>query len=284
MQLRVEQILTDGGIPDAFQVVFSGNVSLKATVYSPGESAMTAIQDAVDAEFPAVGNVYGDRLGRLAVHGRYARFDPLGTEAITAGWDFHDWKAGDGEAVAADPSDTAHIRGFSMSPRRGQGDQPRAGDADRDRRRRHRGPGRRGRDLEAAVRDPALVGGEPDHQAGRHRVEHGARGVPALRPATSRTTTPTRQPGHLDHLPLDEPEHDRRRGQLAAPLRVRHQRPGRGHDRLTRRRRLRRDAVLRRGRARDLPARRPRAGRRDADARPVAGQLLRRQPLQPEPT
>ena len=61
---------------------------------------MTAIQDAVDAEFPAVGNVYGDRLGRLCVHGRYARFDPVATAAATAGWDFHDWKAGDGAAVA----------------------------------------------------------------------------------------------------------------------------------------------------------------------------------------
>ena len=49
---------------------------------------MAAIQDAVDAEFPAVGNVYGDRLGRLDVHGRYARFDPMATEAPTAGWDF----------------------------------------------------------------------------------------------------------------------------------------------------------------------------------------------------
>ena len=115
MQLRVNQILEDANIPDEFKVVFSGNVSLKATVYSPGESAMAAIQDAVDAEFPAVGNVYGDRLGRLAVHGRYARFDPLATEASTAGWDFHDWKAGDGPAVAASPTDTAHIRGFSMS-------------------------------------------------------------------------------------------------------------------------------------------------------------------------
>ena len=115
MQVRVNRILGEAGIPDAFKVVFSGNVSLRQTVYSPGESAMTAIQDAVDAEFPAVGNVYGDRLGRLAVHGRYARFDPLATEAATPGWDFHDWKVGDGAAVTASPTDTAHIRGFSLS-------------------------------------------------------------------------------------------------------------------------------------------------------------------------
>ena len=58
-------------------------------------------------------NVYGDRLGRLAVHGRYARFDPVATSAST-GWDFHDWKAGDREAVVATP-DMAQIRSFSIS-------------------------------------------------------------------------------------------------------------------------------------------------------------------------
>jgi hypothetical protein len=122
MQIRVNKVLRGtgadypgAGIPGAFSNVFSGNVSLKATVYSPGESAMTAIQEAVDAEWPGVGNVYGDRLGRLAVHGRYARFDPLTVEASTAGWDFHDWKAGDGAAVTASPTDTAHLRGFTMS-------------------------------------------------------------------------------------------------------------------------------------------------------------------------
>ena len=76
---------------------------------------MTAIQDAVEAEFPAVANCYCDRLGRLCVHGRYARFDPVLTAAETAGWDFRDWKAGDGAAVARSPTDTAHIRSFSTS-------------------------------------------------------------------------------------------------------------------------------------------------------------------------
>ena len=120
MQIRIGDILTDAplgncGIPNEFYNVFSGNVSLHETSYSPGESAMAAIQDAVDAEFPGVGNVYGDRLGRLCVHGRFARFDPVTTEAETPGWDFHDWNAGDGAAVAASPSDTAHIRAFSIS-------------------------------------------------------------------------------------------------------------------------------------------------------------------------
>jgi hypothetical protein len=87
MQLRINKILDDALIPDEFREVLSGNVSLKHTVYSPGE---------------------------LAAHGRYARFDPEGTAAATS-WDFRSWKAGDGEAVAAHPTDTAHLRGFSMS-------------------------------------------------------------------------------------------------------------------------------------------------------------------------
>ena len=77
MQIRVTDILTNAplgncGIPDEFYVVFSGNVSLHESSYSPGESAMTAIQDAVDAEFPGVGQVYCDSLGKLCVHGRFS--------------------------------------------------------------------------------------------------------------------------------------------------------------------------------------------------------------------
>jgi hypothetical protein len=124
MQTRIVHILSgstsapvtlgDCGLDPAFYTVLSGNVSLHESVYSPGESAMTAIQEAVDAEFPGVGNVFCDRLGRLTALGRFARFDPVGTAAATD-WDFQDWKAGDGAAVAASPTDTAHIRAFSMS-------------------------------------------------------------------------------------------------------------------------------------------------------------------------
>lgn len=123
MQLRIGAILSgsgsptplgDCGIDTAFWETTSGNVSLHETTYSPGESAMTAIQDAVDAEFPGVGICFCDRLGIFRALGRFARFDPVGTAAVTT-WDFNDWKAGDGAAVAASPTDTAHIRTFSMS-------------------------------------------------------------------------------------------------------------------------------------------------------------------------
>lgn len=122
MQRRVVDVLNGDvppmlgtcGIPAEFYEVFSGNVTLHEQTYSAGESAMTAIQEAVDAEFPGVGNVFGNRLGKLAAHGRFSRFDPVTTAAATD-WDFHDWKAGDGAAVNASPTDTAHIRTFALS-------------------------------------------------------------------------------------------------------------------------------------------------------------------------
>lgn len=114
MRIRCLQVLADCGIPPELFNVFTGNVSLHETIYSPGESAMSAIQDAVDAEFPFVGNVYADRTGQLSIHGRYARFNPEAT-AEAEGWDFQEFKAGDGAAVALSPTDTAHIRGFSYS-------------------------------------------------------------------------------------------------------------------------------------------------------------------------
>lgn len=79
MDQRIEAVLGDAGIPDEFAIVFSGNVELHANVYSPAETVMTVIQDAADAEFPGVANAYVDRLGRLAVHGRLAKFDPVTT-------------------------------------------------------------------------------------------------------------------------------------------------------------------------------------------------------------
>lgn len=117
MQTRVWAVLGPFGVglADEWHNVFSGNVAIHETIYSAGESAMTAVQEACDAEFPSVGNVYADRKGVLQVHGRYARFDPVGTAAATTGWDFHDWKAGDGAAVAASPDDTAHIRVFGTN-------------------------------------------------------------------------------------------------------------------------------------------------------------------------
>lgn len=117
MKPRILAVLEDAGIPEDWYVVFSGNVEVWDTRYSPLESAMTAIQEAADADFPGVSNVYTDRFGRLAVHGRLAKFDVSGVlaGASPGAWPWHSWHAGDSAAVAAAPSTTAHLREFGFN-------------------------------------------------------------------------------------------------------------------------------------------------------------------------
>lgn len=114
---RITQVFTNAGIPSDFVVVFSLNVDMQESSYSPSESCNQPIQDAADAEFPTVSNAYPDRLGRYCVHGREAKFDPA-TVAAGAGssaWDFHHWKAGDEHAVRLSISDTAQLRELSYN-------------------------------------------------------------------------------------------------------------------------------------------------------------------------
>jgi hypothetical protein len=123
MQERVNRVLgsalrTDLD-PDRDQwwVAFTGNVEVAISVYSPGENVMTVIQEATDAEFPAVSNAYCEgRTGRLAVHGRNAKLDPAAVAASAgdANWDWHHWHAGDGAAVNAG-SGLAHLREFAFN-------------------------------------------------------------------------------------------------------------------------------------------------------------------------
>lgn len=112
MDTRIVYVLGRAGIPTPFAETFSGNVHLWEAVYSPGESPLTAIQEAADGEFPGVSNVYCDRRGRICTHGRLAKFDPVGVSSPLdpADWDFVEWKAGDGDAVALNPAQVAHIR------------------------------------------------------------------------------------------------------------------------------------------------------------------------------
>jgi hypothetical protein len=112
MKARIDDVLDRAGIPTDFRVVFTGNVGLWEAVYSPGESPMTAIQEAADGEWPGVANVYTDRRGRLCVHGRLSKFDPAGVSAPLDPdeWDYTEWNAGDGAAVALDPTHVAHVR------------------------------------------------------------------------------------------------------------------------------------------------------------------------------
>jgi len=114
---RINQLLDDSGVPAEFAVVFSGNVSIYSSIYSVGETPLAAIQEAADAEWPGVSNVYPDRLGRLVFHGREAKFDPAGVLAgvDSSVWDWHHWQVGDGAAVAADLGAVAQLRSFGYS-------------------------------------------------------------------------------------------------------------------------------------------------------------------------
>ena len=122
VQLRITQILENALNPPGaldnsdYWFIFTGNVGVWDTIYSPGESALTAIQEAADAEFPGVANVFCDRFGRLCFHGRLAKLTPADIAATTGGeWVFHDLKAGDRNAVNADPAGTAVLNRFSFN-------------------------------------------------------------------------------------------------------------------------------------------------------------------------
>lgn len=118
-QDRITQVLTNA-LGSAFVaarcVVFTLNIHCQESSYSPGKNVLEVSQEVADAEFPTLGIVYCDREGRFCVHGRLARFDPVGVAADAgSAWDFTNWKVGDGMRVAASPSDTAHIRLFSYN-------------------------------------------------------------------------------------------------------------------------------------------------------------------------
>ena len=114
---RIDTVLADAGWPGVLSTVFTGNVEVKSVVYPPGTTALAVLEDAADAEFPGVANIYVDRKGIVTFHGREARFDPVGTASGSGGaWDWHRWKAGDGSITGTDTT-YAQIRrlGYSRS-------------------------------------------------------------------------------------------------------------------------------------------------------------------------
>lgn len=114
---RIIQQLTDAGVDPDMYVVFDGNVDVLESQYDAGDSFLPALQEAADAEFPGLANIYVDKLGRFVFHGRFARLDPDGV--IADGpvspdvWDFNRWKAGDGGAIEGD-ADNAQVREFAF--------------------------------------------------------------------------------------------------------------------------------------------------------------------------
>lgn len=118
---RANDLLENAGLDSSMKVVFTLNVDVNETLYDNSDNVLAALRDVCDAEFPGIGNAYVDKRGgpdgtggRVAVHGRFARFDPDGTAAgATAGaWDFTRWTA----ATRGDVGTTnAHIREFTYS-------------------------------------------------------------------------------------------------------------------------------------------------------------------------
>ena len=118
---RATTILTDAGIVSSMFVCFTLNVDVNETLYDSSDNALSALRDVVDAEFPGIANMYVDKRGgtdgtggRIAIHGRYARFDPDGVSADAgdAAWDFTRWDAATREDVG---TTKAQIREFSYS-------------------------------------------------------------------------------------------------------------------------------------------------------------------------
>jgi hypothetical protein len=109
---RIIALLADAGLDTDMQVVFTGNVDVNETLYDPDDVILQAVRDAADAEFPGVANFYEDRYGRAVFHGRFARFDPEGTESGGANWDFVRWDAATREDVT---TGVAQIREFGYN-------------------------------------------------------------------------------------------------------------------------------------------------------------------------
>ena len=79
VQTRIGKLLDAAGWPVELRSIFTGNVALQRTVYPPRTPILSAMQDAADAEFPDVSNIYigGPRHpGEVVFHGRFARFHP----------------------------------------------------------------------------------------------------------------------------------------------------------------------------------------------------------------
>jgi hypothetical protein len=114
---RIRAILTDAQWPSELRTIFTGNVHVKSVVYPPGTTALAALQDAADAEFPGVANIYADKHNNVTFHGRLARFSPETVDPGTELWDWRQWRAGDGSITAVDTS-YAQIRRLSFSRER----------------------------------------------------------------------------------------------------------------------------------------------------------------------
>ncbi len=109
---RIIEILADCHIDPDLYVVASGNVNVQAVKYDPDQSALVALRDAADGEFPFLANIFCDRYGRFCFRGRYSSFYPDDVAAEpSSDWPFMRWPLGDGKAIEANP-----LRGQLRTP------------------------------------------------------------------------------------------------------------------------------------------------------------------------
>jgi hypothetical protein len=101
---RIKAALADAALsagvtewPAGLMTIFTGNVAVQGTVYSPRTPILQVIDDAADAEFPGVANRYVSKDGIVTFHGRYARFNPSNVS-----YGIQTWKVGDEAAFVSD--------------------------------------------------------------------------------------------------------------------------------------------------------------------------------------
>lgn len=97
---RIIEVLTDAHWPASMRSIFSGNVNVMESIYPPGTTVMQMLQDAADAEFPDVANLFmggsgdADLCGQVVFRGRYSRFNP-------GAYDIPTWLAATGDHVTS---------------------------------------------------------------------------------------------------------------------------------------------------------------------------------------
>lgn len=111
VQTRIGKALDQAHWPATLRDLFTANCKLQKTVYSPRATVLSVIQDAADAEFPDVANVYVGAQGRgsrpagaVVFHGRFARFHP-----DVAEYGISVWQLGDNTAAGVPPNTTIKV-------------------------------------------------------------------------------------------------------------------------------------------------------------------------------
>ena len=117
---RIVKILDDIGWPGTglsrdgvLRDVFSGNVRVLEQIYARADQAVTALDDAADAETPSVSNRFITKDGVFAFRGRFARFFP-----DNPGYGIGHWYLGGTPQAEADPENVvviSRLPGFRRS-------------------------------------------------------------------------------------------------------------------------------------------------------------------------